>query len=548
MGDNASSNGSAISVSSSNHIPAHGNNNYDNLLTTLHNSNINSIGTSVIGRRNAAAGQTTLVNFILMSIYFSANHGCVVACLSLATARLGSTGAWQSAILYFTYTMSAILGATYFVKRLGARNALVGGMLLYCVYVGCFLVATLLDDNGQGSATIGTTYAAGIGGAIGGIGAGFLWTAQGTYFGRASEEYSQYTGKDIADSNSKLAGIFAFIYLMEEVVLRLLSSFLIEIELSWSLVFGLYTTVAILSTFFMSFVRNYHSSESDNNSSSDIVTEIPATIIASETESSSVSLTREINNADNNNHADYQQQQQQQSIWYKLTASYQILRNDPKMKYMIGLNSVFGLTSAFLNSYVNGEVIPVVLQDDSSKTIGLFTAHSSIVAAIMSFLFGTYLSPRIGNGPILIFGAVCFFGVVSPFVIEPNANQWNWGWLLLVYTLHGMGRATFEGTLKATFADFFPDEKEGAFANIILQNGLSGTIGYGLTFSLLCTNLSDKYCIQYRDGSFHDVLSFELICIVSAIVAIVGYWRASILRNRNNRNETVTRTSNGIIT
>jgi len=38
-------------------------------------------------------------NFTLLSILFSANHGCVVACLGLATARLGSTGAWQSGIL-----------------------------------------------------------------------------------------------------------------------------------------------------------------------------------------------------------------------------------------------------------------------------------------------------------------------------------------------------------------------------------------------------------------------------------------------------------------
>jgi hypothetical protein len=44
--------------------------------------------------------------------------------------------------------------------------------------------------------------------------------------------------------------------------------------------------------------------------------------------------------------------------------------------------------------------------------------------------------------------------------------------------MQGIGRATFEGTLKATFADFFSYEKEGAFANIILQNGLAGAVGY----------------------------------------------------------------------
>jgi hypothetical protein len=43
-------------------------------------------------------------NFVRMAILFSANHGCVVACLSLATARLGSVGAWQSGILYVLAT------------------------------------------------------------------------------------------------------------------------------------------------------------------------------------------------------------------------------------------------------------------------------------------------------------------------------------------------------------------------------------------------------------------------------------------------------------
>ena len=41
-----------------------------------------------------------LYNFIFMSILFSSNHGCVVACLSLATARLGSLGAYQNGLLY----------------------------------------------------------------------------------------------------------------------------------------------------------------------------------------------------------------------------------------------------------------------------------------------------------------------------------------------------------------------------------------------------------------------------------------------------------------
>ena len=67
---------------------------------------------------------------------------------------------------------------------------------------------------------------------------------------------------------------------------------------------------------------------------------------------------------------------------------------------------------------------------------------------------------------------------------------------LIVYSLHGVGRATFEGTLKATFADYFPYEKEGAFANIILQNGLSGAIGYMCKLKPTTTRLSLHHCLS----------------------------------------------------
>jgi len=110
----------------------------------------------------------TLRNFILMSVLFSANHGCVVSCLGLASARLGSVGAWQSGILSLTYSASGILGATYIVKRYGPRNAMSLGMLCYCVYVGCFFVATRIGEK------VGTQTVAYLGAAIGGIGAGFL--------------------------------------------------------------------------------------------------------------------------------------------------------------------------------------------------------------------------------------------------------------------------------------------------------------------------------------------------------------------------------------
>jgi MFS family permease len=433
---------------------------------------------------NRASSRRTLTNFILMSILFSANHGCVVACLSLATARLGSVGAWQSGMLYLTYTGSAIFGATYFVKKLGARNALVTGMSFYCVYVACFWLAVTWQAV-EGPAAL-------IGAAIGGVGAGFLWTAQGVYFSRAAEEHAIQLGQPVTDSTAYLAGIFAFIYLAAEVGLRAMSSVLLQLGgFQWSTIFGIYSLVTVVSTAGMRFVHNY--------------ADVPST------------------------------GGQEVSAWYKLTAAWQLLRNDTKMKYMIGMNAVFGFTAAFLNSYVNGEVVRVVLNDDSSKYIGLLTAWLSAVAAVMSLVFGR-VTQTIGKGPILIFGALCFFAVVLPFLVVPNVERWGWFPLVVVYALHGTGRATFEGTLKATFADYFPYEKEGAFANIILQNGLSSAIGYVLTFSLLCSEPT-SYCVEYKDGKFHDVLTFELLVVASAAFAVLGFWRASSIHEVEARDD-----------
>ena len=358
--------------------------------------------------------------------------------MALATSRLGSIGAWQSGMLFLTYTASGLLGATYIVKKLGARDSLIAGMTLFIAYVGCFLVATKFQDHRRPIALTGA--------AIGGVGAGFLWTAQGAYFGRASEEHARHLLQPVSVSTASLASIFAFVYLAEEVVLRLLSTILLGVGIiSWEIIFGVYTFVTVISAVAMFCVHNYPNIEEGEATRS--------------------------------------------TVWYKVTAAWQVLKGDPKMKYMIGLNAVFGLTSAFLNSYVNGEVVPVALNDPEAKYIGVLNSWASAMAAAMSLLFGR-VSPRIGRGPVLIFGACCFSGVVFPFLVKPQAQNWGWAALMIVYSLHGTGRATFEGTLKATFADYFSYEKEGAFANIILQNGLSGAVGYVSKYYDVCVCLT----------------------------------------------------------
>ena len=107
------------------------------------------------------------------------------------------------------------------------------------------------------------------------------------------------------------------------------------------------------------------------------------------------------------------------------------------------------------------------------------------------------------------------------------------------YILLGIGRATYEGTLRAVFADVFPNHKEGAFGNIILFSGGASTIGYILsaTNTLEC-NQASRYCLEYSDGSIHNILIMEILIIASAVVAIPSLWKAvRIHRNEHHNNE-----------
>jgi len=526
-------------------------------------------------------------NFVVMSLLFSANHGTMASCQALATLQLGAIGAWQSAILYLFYVASAtVCGGSYLVKKIGGRNGMTLGMFLYCIYVGCFGFGTTFPQHETSAAFVGAVF--------GGIGAGFLWIAQGNYFVEAAKHHHHLVGGDIDKSMSFFAGMFAFLYLIFEVILRSLSSMLVVAGFDWRAIFGVYTAIACVTTFGMMFVIDYPKEEQENDDDGSISSSIYS------------------------------------SCYNKTTAVLQLLRKDSKMKYMIGINATFGFAGAFLNSYVNGEVVVNALQEgaamngfnggmnrklfygwgsmgsgeigsqtqtiiggegnfassgrgmgygsikgfdegsvenifnkipfvdiirsdlnegntngaakfgaggfnsfngmnnNNSQHVGILTSWMALTAAFVG-LFTSSIRSSSGRGKVLITGAIGFFFVGFLFLLFPNSSSsfWNIYTLVLVYTLHGIGRATFESTLKATFAEYFPSPNTtAAFGNIVLQNGLASAMGYVLTFVLRCSRQS-RYCVQYSDGTLHNVLIFELLICGTAILAIIGYCRAS---------------------
>jgi len=448
-----------------------------------------------------------LIKFVMFSILFSANHGAVVSCLSLATARLGDLGTAQNSVLYLSYTLSALFGSTYVIKTYGPGKSIILGMTIYCIYTASYVVATAIPSIKEVAVITG--------GLIGGIGGGFLWTAQGSYFAQASEKYAIYKKIQVEVASTRFAGIFAGIYLTEEVMMRLFSTLMIKImNWSWQSVFCGYTIIAIVATIFMGCIMTDFEVPVGQN-------------LLEEEEGTSITkgdghiiiesgLTPLLDNE--------RKTSSHSSLFYKATVTFRMLFTDPKMKYMIPLSSAFALSSVFMISFVSGEVLRVSLDDENSTYIGILTSVTPATAGIMSVIFG-FSAQKIGNGIILVIGCACFFMISILFILLPDFSSWNLALLIVVYGLQGIGRSTFEGALKAEFAIVFTDEKEGAFGNIIFQNGLVTTIGFYLIAHLSCPS-EGRYCIMYSDGLLHNVLVYEILILVSSVLAVLGYFRA----------------------
>jgi len=333
------------------------------------------------------------------------------------------------------------------------------------------------------------------GGLFGGVGGGFLWTAQGSYFARVSSEYAAASDVDeyerltmtLEDASKELGGRFAAIYMTGELVMRLFSSIAITtLGWSWTTVFLGYTSIAMASALLTSTVVIHYENEMDNDS------------------------------------------MRTSSIFREATSMVRLLGHNRKMKYFIPFFIVFALATSFITSFINGQVLPLALKDTNNSYIGLLGSTTTVTAAITSILFAR-LAQWIGNRPIMALGCVAFILTSLLFILMPSIAEWGVGSLLLVYGLQGVGRATFEGNLRSEFAVMFDHDKEGAFANIVFWKGLFGAVGFSLTANLGCSKVS-TYCIEYQDGSLHEVLIYEFGVLTCAVLAVGGLARLSYIR------------------
>jgi len=278
------------------------------------------------------------------------------------------------------------------------------------------------------------------GGVLGGVGAGSLWTAQGAFFGAICEQISEATGEPLGSVTGQLSSTFAMVFLGQECLWKVLFTVLSKYaEIHYFPLFLIYGTLAAVATVGMFLANDAR----------------PRVSAAS------------------------------QPICAKALAALS-LWSDPKIWLLSGNNFTFGFCAAYLNGYVNSTFTSQALDP---SFLGFLGAIVALIATISSKLYA-FAAEKMGTKvPIITLGSSCFLGIalLSFFTVpvcvgrsEPTQGPGCWGWGMVVfYVLQGLGRGVYESTNKAIFADFFPGDKSvGAFANCILQNTGSSTIGF----------------------------------------------------------------------
>lgn len=364
-------------------------------------------------------------NFFLMGVLFALNHGVVTTPLAVSTTLLQlDTATFGNGLLYVVTLVSSLLLGAPVVGQVGPKGGLTFGMLFYCLYIA-FFAGSLYFTGQEWLFTAGS--------ACGGLAAGVLWTAQGTYFASSASQLS--SGKSSDEATADLSGQFAFSYLLLEVLSKLGFSLLQTLGMEvWSIA-AVYFLVALLSLVLMQAW----------------IYDLPSTASPAKPLDKALAAI---------------------SLW-----------SDPVVWLLAPTNLSFGFCAAYMNGFVNARFAAQELGQESVAFLGAVTA---LTAAFLAKAYGP-LSNKIGKGSVITLGAGC--AVAIPVLTYGGCPGWGWS-LLSLYFLQGSVRAVYESTNRELFSDFFPGRSEGAFANCMLQSSLGFATCFFLQNSLSAEQLS----------------------------------------------------------
>lgn len=356
-----------------------------------------------------------------MSIGLSLTHATVTTAFIFATSDLGAeTGNMGNAFFNIATILASLFLAIPSIKALGLRLALMLGMGCLFAYIVFFFIACSSPHFKS------VLYCAGS--CIGGLGAGLVWTVQGAWFSHSAKSCAGSDEAANASASAKLAGVFAFWFLLCESLEKILWSVLLYANatlLQIGLVFACTSFAGLLVVIVLV---------------NDLCVDIKGDTC---------------------------------------TTFLDTIRLWPNVRlWLISLTSVtFGFSIAFMNGDFNVFVAKPAL---GTASIGPLTVSTVIAAFVFSQAY-TYLEERLGTVAVLTIGAVSFGSIALIGTWDASgASRWGW-WLVVFYLLQGSGRAVYESINKAVYSRFFVGaETEPAFANCYVLTNASTALGFAL--------------------------------------------------------------------
>jgi hypothetical protein len=398
-------------------------------------------------------------DFVLMSIFFTLNMGCVTTLTAVASNELGKDlGGDQQAALYASLMVSSLFLAAYCVSTFGPKLCLIcSNACVFFSYIGVIIAINTDDPSAKSLAAIS-------GAAVAGLGLGLGWAGQGVYFGRAATKYARGARLHLRGVSTMFGSNFAAIFLGIEVALKV-GSTVIRLLAGSSLFFTVYTILAGVSTIGICFVpdvKNAGTIDSLADDEPDLLT-----------------------------------------IMYNQAGQVgTLLATNRKLQLMAIPQFAFGIYTVFLNGSINSRVL---IMHFNPAYIGLFSALGAIpwVSFVRSRLDSAFGDES--KSVVMALMTCAFVAIASPLVIL-QPDQVSKVGVFFLYFSAGIARSSYEFANRSIFVDFFPHDQPAAMPSIFLLQGLATVLCF-VTFQF------DAFTLKLQ----------ALLLLVVACAALAAY-------------------------
>jgi MFS family permease len=203
----------------------------------------------------------------------------------------------------------------------------------------------------------------------------------------------------------------------------------------------------------------------------------------------------------------------------RVLAAVALWRDDPLVLLLNPIQMTFGFCAGMLAANITNKVVKLKFGDSEWVVYGaMLTSLPALVAGILQYPF-KLVANRFDKLPLMLLGLSGFVALSCIVYTLTEEQLIEWAILVPLYLLQGLGRACYEGTNRALYADFFPNNSAAAFSNIVMANGVSSALLFFVKSALPKT----------------DNKTLPLLTLCSAVPTVFFYLIAELIHRRRRR-------------